>query len=132
MCVINEELLNSLWDNAFPVEEYDQDLYRHDACGAWIMKSKYGDRTSPYGWEIDHIFPQSKLKDRNVMQEEIDDRRNLRALNWQNNDSKGTDYPSYHAKVRAEGNKNVVDDRELVVNEAAQQLIQGLFGKYLK
>ena len=132
MCIITDDLKNYLWDNAFPVEDYDQDLYRHDACGAWIVKQKYGDRTSPYGWEIDHIFPQSRLKDRNVMQEEIDDRRNLRALNWQNNDSKGTDYPSYHAKVRAEGNKNVIDDRELVVNTDTQQLLQGLFGKYMK
>ena len=132
MCVINKELLDFLWGRAFPVDGYDQDKYRHDACGAWIEKGKYGDRTSPYGWEIDHIYPQSLLKERKVEQDEIDNRSNLRALNWQNNDSKGIDYPVYHAKVRAEDNKNIVDDRELVVNKDTQQVVDALYGKYLK
>ena len=132
MCTIDKELLDYLWGRAFPVEGYNQDRYRHDACGAWIERDKYGDRTSPYGWEIDHIYPQSLLKERKVEQNEIDNRGNLRALNWQNNDSKGTDYPSYHAKVRAEGNKNVIDDRELVVHKDTQQVVDGLFGKYIK
>lgn len=132
MCTINKELLDYLWEMAFPVDGFNQERYRHDACGAWIERDKYGDRTSPYGWEIDHIYPQSMLKERNVAQEDIDDRRNLRPLNWQNNDSKGVDYPVYHAKVRAEGNKNVEDDRELVVHKDTQQVVDGLYGKYLK
>ena len=132
MCKIDKELLNYLWEKAFPVEGYDKEKYRHDACGAWIEKSKYGDRTSSFGWEIDHIYPQSLLKKKNVTQEEIDDRRNMRALNWQNNDSKGVDYPSYQAKVKADENKNVVIDREVVVNQEIQHIIETLYGKYLK
>lgn len=132
MCKIDRVLLDYLWERAFPVDGYNQERYKHDACGAWIERDKYGDRTSPYGWEIDHIYPQSLLKERKVAQDEIDNLGNLRALNWQNNDSKGTDYPSYHAKVRAEGNKNVIDDRELVVNKDTQQVVDGLFGKYIK
>lgn len=132
MCTIDNDLLDYLWGQAFPVDGYDMKKYRHDACNAWIERDKYGDRTSPYGWEIDHIYPQSILKERKVPQEEIDDRRNMRALNWQNNDSKGTDYPVYHAKVRADGNKNIEDDRELVVNQDTQQVIDSLYTKYLK
>ena len=132
MCIIDKDLLDYLWERAFPVEGYDEDKYRHDACGAWIEREKYGDRTSSFGWEIDHIYPQSVLKEKNVPKEEIDDRKNMRALNWQNNDSKGTDYPSYHAKVKADENKNSVSDREIVVSLQSQHIVEGLYGKYLK
>lgn len=54
----------------------------------------FGDRNSAFGWEIDHIYPASKLKERkDVTDEQIDDMRNLRPLNWRNNASKGADYP---------------------------------------
>lgn len=70
------------------------DRVRKDACGAFILYEDFGDRNSAFGWEIDHIYPASKLKEReDVTDEQIDDMRNLRPLNWRNNASKGADCP---------------------------------------
>lgn len=44
MCTIDKELLDYLWEMAFPVDGFNQERYRHDACGAWIEKDKYDDR----------------------------------------------------------------------------------------
>lgn len=57
---------------------------------------------------------------------------NLRPLNWVNNDSKGIDYPVYHARIKAVDNKNEECDDEYTVNENIQNHINQLFGKYLK
>lgn len=132
MCTITEELKRKIWSKATAVEHYDANNYRKDACGAWIRFDKYGDRKSIFGWEIDHIFPKSLLKDRNVPEEEIDKIDNLRPLNWVNNDSKGTDYPSYHARLTSEDDKNKECDEEMEVNLDVQSTIDQLFGKYLK
>lgn len=35
---------------------YDPDNIRIDPCGAIILWTHYGLRTSEYGWEIDHVF----------------------------------------------------------------------------
>ena len=51
--------------------------FRKDPCGAWILKSAYGDRESRWGWEIDHITPSS--------QGGADHIGNLRPLHWRNN-----------------------------------------------
>lgn len=55
-------------------------IWRKDACGAWIAFGDYGNRNSPYGWEIDHITPES-----HGGSDRID---NLRPLNWRNNAAK--------------------------------------------
>ena len=57
----------------------------------------------------------------------IDDVKNLRPLNWKNNESKGNDYPSYQAKITSDGNKNVEDVYEYTVNEETQKIIEQLF-----
>ena len=132
MCTISRELIDRIWEKAFPVEGYDSTQYRQDACGAWIIKEKYGDRNSIYGWEVDHIFPKKKLEDRNVINDEIDDEKNLRALNWRNNESKGDDYPVYHARVVARDGKNIEEDRELSITEEKQIELHKLYGKYFK
>jgi hypothetical protein len=54
--------------------------WRKDECGAWIEFSRYGDRNSQYGWEIDHIT--------SVDHGGTDALSNLRPLQWQNNASK--------------------------------------------
>lgn len=131
MCAITEELKRRVWSKATAVDHYDANNYRKDACGAWICFDKYGDRNSIFGWEIDHIFPKSILRDKNVLEEEIDHIDNLRPLNWVNNDSKGTDYPSYHARLTSDGRKNKICDEEMEVNPDVQTTIERLFGKYL-
>ena len=56
----NKKQLRLVWEKAKSLQNYDSDCIRKDKCGAWINFDKYGDRTSEYGWEIDHIIPKSK------------------------------------------------------------------------
>jgi len=58
----------------------DPKVWRKDECDAWIQFSKYGDRDSQYGWEIDHITSQDHGG--------TDALSNLRPLQWENNASK--------------------------------------------
>ena len=132
MCTITKELIKNVWEKGRIIDGYNKTIIRQDACGAWIRFDNYGDRNSVFGWEIDHIYPKSKLRERNVPDEEIDYMDNLRPLNWVNNDSKGMDYPVYHAKIKAVDDKNDECDNEYTVNENIQNRIEQLFGKYLK
>lgn len=75
-----EEQIQKVWEKATVVSNNDPNVYRKDECGAWIAKKQYGNRESSFGWEIDHIKPQSKGGG--------DELSNLRPLQWQNNMSK--------------------------------------------
>ena len=111
-----EEQRLSVWNKATTVDGFDPKMFRKDACGAWIIWDKYGVQDNIYGWEIDHIVPKVLLEQKGFSQTMIDDVRNLRALQHQNNESKGDDYPSYTAVVTSENNKNIEQERNLVVN----------------
>lgn len=102
MAQFTDELLDKIWEKGRKDPKYNSDFVRKDACGAWIIKGQYNDRNSIYGWEVDHIYPESKLKESGVPQELIDDVANLRPLNWKNNVSKGADYPRYQSKMKAD------------------------------
>ena len=41
------------WQRAWPVASFDADAFRRDDYGNLINWSAYGDRMSPWGWEID-------------------------------------------------------------------------------
>lgn len=56
MAFTEQEKLTA-WSKAREVDGYDKNMFRKDACGAWIVWSKYGARDNDYGWEIDHIYP---------------------------------------------------------------------------
>ncbi len=58
----------------------DSSKRRKDGCGARIWYSSYWNRNSKYGWEIDHISPQSIGW--------VDNISNLRPLQRENNLSK--------------------------------------------
>ena len=115
-----------VWEKGITVPGYDSHEYRKDVCGAWMHYSKYGDRGSKYGWEIDHIYPEVKALQRHL---NADVFANLRPLQWENNQKKGADYPEYCASVRAKDNseENIDDIRKFVVNEQIQQNLKNYF-----
>ncbi|MCD8312962.1 MAG: HNH endonuclease [Bacteroidales bacterium] len=114
----SEEIKKEVWAKARTIEGFDPDMFRLDACGALIMYVRYG-MINPYGWEIDHVFPQS-LGGK-------DDIDNLRAMHYLNNKSKGEDYPSYIASTRYNGKNNVQDMRSLTVNGRMRARLKELY-----
>ncbi|MCG9093791.1 HNH endonuclease signature motif containing protein [Laribacter hongkongensis] len=93
-----EATKRAVWDKAQKdTDENEQNGFRKDQCGAWICWQAYGDRSNEYGWEIDHITPQSKGGG--------DELSNLRPLHWKNNASRQDGRLS--CVVRSEGAKNI-------------------------
>ena len=122
-----EEQIQEAWNRASTVEGYDKSRFRKDACGAWILREKYGDLDSRYGWVIDHVVPQSILEEKGFSIEMIDHPQNLRALQHENNASKKDDYPSYTAVVTSEGTENIPLMNFLEVNEKKQAFLRKLY-----
>ena len=75
-----EDTIQKVWEKGSVVANNDPKDWRTDQCGAWIARNQYGNRNSPYGWEIDHIKPESEGGG--------DELSNLRPLQWENNASK--------------------------------------------
>lgn len=117
---MTDEIINSAWERAAVVDNYDPNQFRKDACGAWIIRNHYGNQSSIYGWEVDHVYPQSLGGDDNPI--------NLRAMQRDNNRSKGDDYPSYTAFIQSEGNKNIRKEGQFTVNEALRTQLSKLYG----
>ena len=139
MAQFTEAQLDKIWEKGLMVDKYNPDFVRKDACGAWMIRGRYNDRSSSFGWEVDHIYPESKLKDMNVPQQKIDNIYNLRPLNWHNNVSKGADYPHYQAKRKAgvitdetgqKNDVNVICEAEKENNDEIQSQIKELFKDY--
>lgn len=124
---ITNQLKLRVWKKGQIVDGFNSDMYRKDPCGAWIAWDKYGIQDNIYGWEIDHIFPKSKLEDMGFNISLIDDLRNLRPMQHENNVSKSIDYPSYVAVVTAEGNKNIHKETPLTVNEETRAILAQLY-----
>lgn len=104
------------WLKARKVEGIDPDMFRKDACGAWIKWAEFENNENPFGWVIEHIFPITK----GGKTEEI----NIRAIQIQNNLSKSDDYPSYTATITAEGMKNIFKKRNLIVNQELREKLK--------
>lgn len=117
--MFDESIINSVWEKAQKVDNFDPNQFRKDACGAWIIRNHYGQRNSIYGWEIDHVYPQSLGGG--------DDEVNLRAMQWENNQSKGEDYPDYKVVVQSDGNKNVHLDGQFTVNEVLRNTLARMY-----
>lgn len=48
-----------VWEKGHEVPGYDRKIWRRDDFGHVIKFPDYGDRSSLYGWEIDHITPKA-------------------------------------------------------------------------
>jgi len=87
-------LVGQVWKKGKVVQGNDPDVWRKDACGAWMSRRQHGNRRSQYGWEIDHIDPNGS-----------DQLSNLRPLQWQNNVDKSDG--RLKCNVTANGKENV-------------------------
>ncbi|MBU0710742.1 HNH endonuclease [bacterium] len=81
----NESLIIQVWRKGLIISGYDENVWRYDICGKLIRFSDHGNTDSEYGWEIDHIYPESKGGS--------DDISNLQLLQWENNRNKADTYP---------------------------------------
>lgn len=91
------------------VEATDGKTYAWSPEGAWICWEDYGNINSIYGWEIDHW--NGNAYDNHQL--------NLRAMQWQNNRSKGDSKNFYIRKVYAPNNSianNYGDTRMRLTN----------------
>lgn len=80
----NKDIIEVVWEKGRIIEGYDPAKFRQDACGAWITRDKYGDKTSNFGWVIDHICPRSLLERHNVPEDAVNDVVNLQPMHWAN------------------------------------------------
>lgn len=115
----DESTIQFVWEKGITVKDFDPNLVRKDACGAWIVRNAYGNKNNVYGWEIDHVYPISLGGD--------DDEKNLRPMQWENNKSKSNDYPSYVAAIQAEGNGNIQKNVQYTINEDLQKELSALY-----
>lgn len=98
MANFSQQLIEAVWKKAKEISGYDPNVWRQDFAGAWISHSAYGQQ-GPFGWEIDHLKP--------VVLNGSDDIENLNPLQWQNNRTKGDDYPQFKTSVTSSINTNV-------------------------
>ena len=76
--IFNEEARKlEVWWKATEIEGHNPMEWRQDELGNLIQFSAYGDRSSDFGWEIDHIVP--------LADDGTDDISNLRPLHWRAN-----------------------------------------------
>lgn len=88
-----EATIQAVWEKAIPVAGFNPAFVRKDTCGAFIERKQYGNTSSKYGWEIDHIKPVSK--------DGPDVLSNLQPLQWENNRHKSDSYPYWSCKLKA-------------------------------
>ena len=70
----------AVWQKGRVIPDFSPDVWRYDTCGNPMLWSDYGNRSSKFGWEIDHINP--------VSNGGTDFINNLQPLYWGNNASK--------------------------------------------
>ena len=122
---LTEEIRRAIWEKGVIDDKYPSEKVRKDACGAFIRYDDFGNRDSIFGWEVDHIYPASKLKEC----DDVDNMANLRPFHWKNNASKGANYPYYTACMVAddENATNVERNVGKVVNQQKQAELRELY-----
>lgn len=93
----SEETVWMVWSKALVIALSDAPVWRKDECGAWINRADYRNKNSLYGWEIEHIIPNSQGGTNNIS--------NLIPLQWENNVRRQDG--SLECPVRASGTENI-------------------------
>lgn len=55
----NDEQIEIIWRKGRIIPNFDQNVWRWDDIGNVMFKSAYGQMENKYGWNVDHIVPQS-------------------------------------------------------------------------
>ena len=108
MAYFSDQMIEEVWNKGKTIDGVDSSIWRQDFAGAWINRSCYGKTETKFGWEIDHLKPES--------QGGSDDLSNLLPLQWENNRKKGDEYPEFKTAVTSDGNINVNIVRSWRVN----------------
>ncbi len=116
---MNDNIVQQVWEKGIKVDGFDSSQIRKDSCGAYIVRSQYKNRSSDYGWEIDHVYPQSLGGDDTLI--------NLRPMQWENNVMKGDNFPSYETSVVGQGNVNIKTEGHYTVNQALRDQLQKIY-----
>ena len=74
--MMDNNIKNTVWQHGHLIPG-SSSFWRLDDFGRVMYYSDYGNRSSKWGWEVDHIVP--------VAQGGTDDLSNLRFLNWWSN-----------------------------------------------
>lgn len=82
-----EDLKRAAWARTSPVGEHANAWeFRKDPLGNLVRYADYGNRKSPFGWELDHIVPR--------LPEGTADTENLQALHWRATAARSENVPS--------------------------------------
>ena len=92
MANFSDEKIQNIWEKASEVNGQNPNEWRQDVCGAWINRELYG-KDKEYGWGVDHIYPESKVGNKDL--------ENLRPMHWENKRSKADKYPTYYKLPRS-------------------------------
>ncbi len=125
--MIDDNIIQAVWDKGYVVDGYPSTVIRKDSCGAWIVRTLYGVENNVFGWNIDHVYPKSKLLEMNVSEDRIDDILNLRPMNCANNLSKSDSYPFYHSRYVSDGEINIENDKIFEINKELQNKLSELY-----
>lgn len=130
----SEKDLDRIFSKGRIINGLDPKSWRLDASDAIICRSSYGRDDEFFGWEVDHVVPKSMLEAAKVPEALIDYEQNLRPLNWNNNNSKGNDYPTYTTVIVSldDGKSNCKKKGRRTVNKFKQLQLKKLYVDYLQ
>ena len=131
--MFTEEQKDLVFSRCRVIDGMNPNMWRLDSSGAIIRRISYGRDDELYGWEIDHVIPISILEKYSVPKSLWDNSTNLRAMNWNNNVSKGDSYPHYEIVVTSndDGRSNTFMIGSKTVNMRLQDKLKSLYGEFI-